>query len=70
MEDDKIFSREYHRHVTFLHPVHEERGRVRIRNAARIEKENRDKDICLHCTKPTCSGSDKCFRKERNRKHD
>lgn len=30
-----------------------------------IEKINRERDVCLNCTKEKCSGSDKCFNKHR-----
>ena len=33
----------------------------------RIEQQNREKEICLNCTKKKCRGTKKCFEKERNK---
>lgn len=39
------------------------------KNPEEIERLNKKKDICLNCTKKKCTGTDRCFEKERN-KHD
>lgn len=34
-----------------------------------IEAENREKEVCLNCTKAKCRGTRKCFEKERNKRN-
>lgn len=33
-----------------------------------IERMNRDRDVCLNCTKENCDGSDECFREQKKRR--
>lgn len=40
------------------------------RDPEEVARANREKDVCLNCTKKKCSGTYACFRKERNKKND
>jgi hypothetical protein len=44
-------------------------GKTVNRNEEKIEQQNREREICLNCTKKKCRGTRNCFEKERN-KHD
>ena len=35
-----------------------------------VERQNRMKEVCLNCTKKKCSGTDRCFKNERNNGND
>lgn len=45
----------------------DESGEVKQRDPKEVERENRLKEICLNCTRKKCSGSDKCFARERKK---
>lgn len=38
-------------------------------SAEEIEERNEIKDVCLNCKKKKCSGTDKCFKKEKEKKN-
>lgn len=37
------------------------------RDPEEVARENREKEVCLNCTKKKCTGTYNCFRKERNK---
>lgn len=43
-------------------------GEVKVKSPARVEKENEIKNVCLNCKKKRCTGSDECFRAERDKR--
>ena len=44
--------------------------RVPEKKIEEVERENANKQVCLNCTKKRCSGTARCFKKERDKKND
>ena len=44
-------------------------GKAEQKDEKEIEKRNKNKDVCLECIKKKCSGTEKCFEKERRNKN-
>lgn len=53
--------------VSFL-KMYTGEGEVRTKSPAQVEHENEIKNVCLNCTKETCSGTDECYRAERDKR--
>jgi hypothetical protein len=45
----------------------DETGKSVWKDEAKIEQQNREREICLNCTKKKCKGTAKCFEKERDK---
>lgn len=52
-----------------MHTI-DETGKAIRKDAEKIERQNKTKEICLTCTKKKCRGTDKCFAKERSKNGD
>lgn len=70
MDEDKFLCREHPRRVNCFHTVNETGKAAVVKNAEKIEKKNRDIQICLGCKKKKCTGTNLCFEKERKKKND
>jgi hypothetical protein len=42
---------------------------VSHKDEKQIERRNKEREVCLNCTKKKCSGTYECFRKERNKRN-
>ena len=40
-----------------------------VKDEKEIERQNREKDICLLCTKKKCIGTEECFERERKKRY-
>lgn len=70
MEDERNYYRERKNRINYLHPVNETGKAAREKNPEKVARENRNKEICLNCTKRKCSGTAECFRAERDKEND
>lgn len=59
---DKYDFKNYNRHTI------DESGKVALKDEREIELINKEKEVCLNCTKKKCKGHRSCFEKERNKK--
>ena len=41
-----------------------------VKNAEKIERQNKDKSVCLLCKKKKCRGTVLCFERERSKRND
>ena len=60
----------YRHSVYDIHTVDESGRAAPEKNAEKIRQRNRDIQVCLTCTRKTCSGREECFKKEKERRHD
>jgi hypothetical protein len=52
-----------------LHTIDYTRSPI-VKNAEKIERQNKDKAVCLTCKKKKCSGTVLCFERERSKRND
>lgn len=57
-----------HNMAMFLRILDDSGESAHVRNPKAVEEENRNKNVCLNCTKKRCTGSALCFRKERDKR--
>ncbi len=63
---------EYEKYSHTKYDIHtvDETGKVVVKDAEEIERQNRNKEICLNCKKKKCTGTNLCFEKERKLRND